>query len=666
MKANYEMIRKAVGVLHPDNKLFEVRIISGKWITSGYFTSAETLISEIEHYNLRQGANVYITLNRIAESCYSRKQRDKLIEVDSSKPTTSDNDIINYDWLFIDLDPKRASGTSSSESELEQAKNKGNEIYSFLKAKGFSDPVCAISGNGVHLLYKINLEKNDENVKLVWNVITTLNNLFADGIIDIDVKIANPARICKLYGTLAQKGTNTTERPHRQSYIKTIPQKIETNSKQLLQSIADIFPKDEPKFTPNNGNNKFDLDNFIGRYSIPVRERKSHNGGTMYVLEHCLFDESHKGKDAAIFQTSDGKICYNCFHNSCSKKHWKDVRLMYEPNAYLGFVSDYIKPNYTTQIQSPTNPPKEPPFLTTEQIRLQKRPNEQFLKCGISGIDNKMRGLKKGFVTCLSGLRGCGKSSIISQIAINLAENGFRTALFSGELTGKNVLKWLTLQAAGSKYVFPTQYENYYTYTPETAEKISKWLDGKIYVYNNDYENDYTKIEQYLETCITKNKIDLIILDNLMSMNLMNLDSDKYARQSRFVEQLEKLAKNYNVHIIFVAHPRKSYGFLRLEDVSGSNDIINRVDNAFIMHRVNKDFKIKTQEFFGWDKNNPYYKATNIIEICKDRDGGLQDELIPLWFDKPSKRLKNKEFENITYSWEKTTQQSETNPPFGV
>ena len=53
-----------------------------------------------------------------------------------------------------------------------------------------------------------------------------------------------------------------------------------------------------------------------------------------YVLEHCLFDESHKGKDAAIFQKPDGSLGYKCFHNSCSDKHWKDVRLLFEPDAY--------------------------------------------------------------------------------------------------------------------------------------------------------------------------------------------------------------------------------------------------------------------------------------------------------------------------------------------
>jgi RecA-family ATPase len=144
-------------------------------------------------------------------------------------------------------------------------------------------------------------------------------------------------------------------------------------------------------------------------------------------------------------------------------------------------------------------------------------------------------------------------------------------------------------------------------------------------------------------------------------MNIASLDYDKYQQQSRFVERLESLAKQYNVHIIFVAHPRKSTGFLRLDDVSGSNDIVNRVDNAFIMHRVNEDFKRLTKEMFKWKSDNDLYNCDNVIEICKDRDGGVQDEFIPLWFERETKRLKNYVAENTVYQWQYITTEE---PPF--
>ena len=126
-----------------------------------------------------------------------------------------------------------------------------------------------------------------------------------------------------------------------------------------------------------------------------------------------------------------------------------------------------------------------------------------------------------------------------------------------------------------------------------------------------------------------------------MALNLSGLSGTRTNTQGnhQFVEHLETFAKQCNVHILFVAHPRKSQGFLRLDDVSGSNDIVNRVDNAIIMHRVNEDFKRLTAETLKWKLDNPLYESDNVVEIAKGpRDGGVQDEFIPLYFERESKR----------------------------
>ena len=664
MAINEKTIRQAVEVLHPGGELFEVRAIDGRWNASGYFTSADVLIEQLKYAKIKSKANIYITLGGIKADCYARAQHDKFIE--NATPTTTDSDIEGYNWLMVDLDPVRTSGVSSSDEELEEAKKKANAIYLYMQQNGWSEPVIAISGNGVHLLYKVEVANDPERVDLFRNALQALNAMFADSKTDVDVKTFNPARICKLYGTEAKKGANIPDRPHRMSYIQSVPDKVENNDIELLRKLAEQLPSESPKPEQYNDYNpkQFDLDEWIQKHELPVKKVESWAGGKKWILEHCLFNEEHRGKDAAIIQTNDGKIGYSCFHNSCADHHWHDVRVMYEPDAYdqKTQVDESIKPNHSSlKVQPELEVNLDAPvFYTTEQIRTMEKPTEEFIKSGIKVIDQKMRGLKKGFVSCFSGLRACGKSSIISQIALNVVNEGFRVALFSGELSAQNVQKWLTLQAAGKANVHPTKYENYFVFDDSILEAVSKWLDGKLFIYNNDYGNKYEFIEKQLEKCILENKIDLIILDNLMSMNISTLDEDKYQRQSYFVEKLETLAKKYNVHIIFVAHPRKSQGFLRLDDVSGSNDIVNRVDNAFIMHRVNKDFQLQTQKMFRWKQDNPLYECTNVIEVCKDRDGGTQDEFIPLWFERETKRLKNSVAENIVYQW----QYDEEQPPF--
>ena len=214
-----EKIKEALTILLKENNLFEVRILKGKTTISGYFTSSDVLLNEFNKVDLR-GANVFYTLHRIDESCYSREQHDCFRQV---KTTTSDNDIVAYQWLLVDLDPVRRTGISSTDAELRMAYERGEQITKYLREIGYPAPIFACSGNGVHLLYAVNLANTDENKALVQNCLKALAFLFGDDKVDVDQSVFNPARISKLYGTMAQKGANTTERPHRMSRILSAP-----------------------------------------------------------------------------------------------------------------------------------------------------------------------------------------------------------------------------------------------------------------------------------------------------------------------------------------------------------------------------------------------------------------------------------------------------------
>ena len=655
MKINQDELVKAINVVKPDGELFEVRFISnsGKLNYSGYFSNTETLIRELQRLAPNENGNVYFTLNEIDTGCYSRVQRDKFIK--NCKTTTSDNDIIGYQWLMVDFDPKRPSGISSSDEELKAAKDTAKQVYKYLRSKGWNDPIFANSGNGYHLLYKINVEKTDKAAKVIENALKSLNAFFGDKTkVDVDTKVYNPSRICKLYGTIACKGADTAKRPHRMSKIIYIPDEIKINDVAYIKSLADELPKptqEQPNRFNNYNTQRFDLDEWLQRHNIEITQIVDFHGGKKYILKQCPFDSNHTGKDACIIQLANGALCFKCFHNSCANYTWKDFREFYEP--ITNKIKDYRLPNRKAIVQELD--PNEPRFYSIADIDKLKTPPAEYIKTGVETIDRKTRGLKKGGVSVLSGLRASGKSSILSQFAIEAVQQNYRVALYSGELTPKNLEKWLLLQTVGRQNIKSTQFENYFEPMDDAKKAAVEWLseDNKILVYNNTYGNKYEFIKASLLQCFDQDKVDLIILDNLMTLDISDLDREKYAAQSKFVRDLTIWAKEYNVHIMFVAHPRKSQGFLRLEDISGTNDIVNLVDSAFILHRVNKDFKRLTTESMRWAKDNPLYEATNVIEICKDRDGGVQDEFIPLYFEIESKRLRNSKYECKTYGDEK-------------
>lgn len=662
MNFSETIVRKAVELLHGDD-LYELRYIVGKKIYTGYFKGADKLLEELARLP-EQGGNVYITLQKVKDECYNREQRNKIL---FGKNTTTDDNISTYKHLLIDLDPRRSAGIGSTDLQLEAAHDMAVKVYEYMANIGFKPPIVAKSGNGWHLVYKIDLANTEKNVELIKSCLKTLDFIFSDAAVSIDTSVFNPSRICKLYGTWACKGANTEETPFRLSAIVSYPEQYEITPEETLQKLAATGPqKDKPRVSYTGEVYKMPpLADWLTQHNVPVRETVTAGGVTKYILQCCPFNADHKNKDAAVFELADGSYGFKCFHNSCSDKHWREFREFYEPDAYTrGEPDTSLKPNHASVTYSPKgaadsfldNPPpptSAPIFYTLSDILAFPEIHEEYIQTGITELDKSLGGLKKGLVTCVSGLRGSGKSSLLSQVLLHgTLIGGARAAMFSGELTSRTAADWLFRQAAGSAVEKISKFDTKYYVPANVKEYIAQKVADKIFIYNNDYGNKYETVIGEMCRVVETQKVDLILLDNLMSLDINSLDSkDKYRSQSLFVERLETFAKKANIHIIFVAHPRKAQGFLRLDDISGSGDIANRVDNALIIHRRNEDFRRKTQEMFRWKDDNALYAAGigNVVEICKDRENGTQDKFIPLYFEHSTKRLKNRADENIDY-----------------
>lgn len=291
-------------------------------------------------------------------------------------------------------------------------------------------------------------------------------------------------------------------------------------------------------------------------------------------------------------------------------------------------------------------------MLTSKDINTNDQEAKIFVKSGIETFDKKINGFILGELSVWSGGNASAKSTFLNQLAIESINQGYKVGIYSGELTGKRLMNWICLQCAGRKNISYNQEKNYYFVNSFAKEKIVNWLNDKLYIYNNDFGNKVQDIIESIIDAISRFGIKVIILDNLMSMDLNTYGDSKYDVQSKFVQELSAIAKKYNVHIHFICHPRKVTTFLRKVDISGSGDITNVSDNVFIMHRVNQDFKIRLKEMFKLNDDNEIFNYSNVLEICKNREYGLEDVFIGMYFDIPSKRLMNYENEEKKYNWE--------------
>lgn len=293
-------------------------------------------------------------------------------------------------------------------------------------------------------------------------------------------------------------------------------------------------------------------------------------------------------------------------------------------------------------------------MLTISDIDLSHNEEVEYIKSNTTELDSKIKGFALGQLSVWSGGNAASKSTYLNQIAIESIQQGYNVAIYSGELVASRLLKWLMNQCAGKQNMQYYAKGGYYFIDDYNKQCILNWLNNKLFIYNNNYGNKVRDIIDNLKQCIKLNNVKVLILDNLMSMDLNKYSDNKYDNQSLLIQNLSALAKELNVHIHFVCHPRKVTNFLRKIDISGSADLTNIADNVFIMHRINQDFRIKTKEMFKWSDDNPIYSYTNVIEVCKNRDFGVEDYFVGLYFEPESKRLKNSQNEMKEYGWKKT------------
>lgn len=652
-------IRQWYDTFKSGEELVEVRIVDNayKRTYSGYFTDVDTLLNEIRKYD---NCNIYFTLNAINPACYDREQHDRIVT--KPKSTTSDNDIVGRDWILIDIDTKKPSDTNSTDEEKEMAKEVVNNVFKFLRDEGFEKPVVCDSGNGFHLLYKIAMKNSNENTTICKEFLQVLDMLFSNPNVEIDCTTHNASRVCKLYGTFSRKGSNTKKRPQRESKILRIPDEVKITPNEYFAKVAAMLPKPEqPSKSNYYSNEKFDLEAFLNKHHIAVRNIVRTSSFTKYILDECPFNSSHRAPDSAIFEMSNGGLGFKCLHSSCSQYTWKDFRLKFEPDAYDHKEyqrHEHKMQYYSQQKKEPFVPKKEDSakgkkWLAMTDVQYVDMSKMASIPTGYKELDKKIIGLLLGDVTVLSGGSGAGKSSWIDCVALNAIQRGYKVGIWSGELQDFRFQSWINQIAAGKNYVCKREgFENYYYAPKNISNQISNWLEGKLFLYNNNYGSKWQQLFADVKELVDKEGVQLIVLDNLMALQIDNYEGDKYTQQTKFINDLKEYAKAKNVHVLLVCHPRKEGIFLRKESISGTADLTNLADSVFIIHRIGKDFEQRAGEFFGKDKVIPYLKYNSVIEVCKNRSMGVIDLLVGMYFEVESRRLKNEISENIVYGWQ--------------
>lgn len=328
--ADKDTILVALAALFEADDVVELRAFhkGRKRTDAGYFDGAhwEDLAEHAAKLNA-QGAAVYVTLNRLDPQLHARYHN----RIKSFAATTAtDANVARRRWLLLDFDPKRPKDTSATSEQLEAAKAAGRACHQYLEVSGWPDPLVAESGNGMHLLFPLDLPNDDVSRDLVKGALIGLAARFDTEVVTLDQAVFNAGRITKLYGTAATKGDHTPAAPWRLSRLVATPTRsaVVTPEQLRAEHLRGNQGRDRAAASTASTANlaiRFDLQHFMAQLGIPF-ELDQHEARERYRLHHCPFNPEHGKGEAAIFRDPSGRLGFKCQHASCADKGWQEVR----------------------------------------------------------------------------------------------------------------------------------------------------------------------------------------------------------------------------------------------------------------------------------------------------------------------------------------------------
>jgi hypothetical protein len=224
-----EAIRRTLAFFHPEG-VIEARILGlrndrgGRFDAAGYFDSPARAARVLAAYDVEKfPEGIYFVLNPLHPSTIARSP-NKISPY--LNPLASDRDVKRIRWLFVDCDPERPAGVPSTLEELAASRRLAAAVHDWLRGQGWPEPVRAESGNGFHLLYPLDLPNEPGTGELLRNTLRSIQHHVVEPLMaaggprcKVDEKTFNPARIDKLYGTMARKGCAMARLPWRRSRL---------------------------------------------------------------------------------------------------------------------------------------------------------------------------------------------------------------------------------------------------------------------------------------------------------------------------------------------------------------------------------------------------------------------------------------------------------------
>ena len=276
----------------------------------------------------------------------------------------------------------------------------------------------------------------------------------------------------------------------------------------------------------------------------------------------------------------------------------------------------------------PVDPPELQPmsdFVAQAKAMLWPAPgaaDDGSYALGVGDIRHDWLRLRRGEVTIWTGRSGHGKSLLLSQQVLQLALQGARWCIFSGEMQPGMQAKRMVKQAAGVDRP-----------TPAFIDAIGEWLRERVWVVATV---GTAKLPRLLEVFAYANRrygCDQFIIDSLMQLDVPEDGPGSLSEQKKAIQLIADFAKRHGAHVHLVAHPRKGRDEREAPgkmDVAGSSKLTDSADNVLSVWSARLD--PDAQDY------DPA-EADGRVTLQKQRNGDVQERSVALWLHRGSQQF---------------------------
>ncbi len=253
---------------------------------------------------------------------------------------------------------------------------------------------------------------------------------------------------------------------------------------------------------------------------------------------------------------------------------------------------------------------------------------------GLTSLDELFR-LDRGKLVVVTGIPNMGKSEFVDYLCVQYnKQHGMRTLFYSPE----NQPIAYHISKLFRKIM--CRKDNKEDIDKEESKDVRNYIYKNFFFYNYTKEYSLKDILKSAREAIYEHSIDTLVIDSYNKV-YREVSANETELISRELDQLERFAKELNILLILVAHPRKmekdregKYVIPSAYDINGSANFYNKADFVLSVHRnyepnytIVKVDKVKFNNYGGQGIVELGYNNVSGNYFClTDERGFLEDE----------------------------------------